>query len=114
MKILLSLLILIPLLSWGHSGNTNSSGCHNVTSTGGYHCHNNKNSNNGINFNFKKNIPKSPAEKFYDWLNDFGIVLKGLIIILLIGFLVNNPLGFFYLSIPLLLFGFYEQYLFNF
>ena len=22
-----------------HSGRTNSSGCHNVTRTGGYHCH---------------------------------------------------------------------------
>ena len=114
MKILLSLFILLPLLSWGHSGNTNSSGCHNETITGGYHCHNKKKSNNIVNFNFKKNISKSPTDRFYDWLNDFGIVLKGLIIIFLLGILVNNPLGFFYLSIPLLLFGFYQQYLFNF
>ena len=26
--------------AYAHSGRTNSSGCHNVTATGGYHCHN--------------------------------------------------------------------------
>lgn len=25
---------------FAHSGRTNSAGCHNVTATGGYHCHN--------------------------------------------------------------------------
>jgi hypothetical protein len=26
-------------LAWAHPGRTNSSGCHNVRATGGYHCH---------------------------------------------------------------------------
>ena len=38
------LLIIIPTLLMGHSGNTNSAGCHNNHKTGGYHCHNSKSS----------------------------------------------------------------------
>jgi len=41
MKKLLPILILaiLPIDALGHSGGTNSSGCHNNRKTGGYHCH---------------------------------------------------------------------------
>ena len=41
-KLLVILAILtfcIYSVAYSHSGRTNSSGCHNVTATGGYHCH---------------------------------------------------------------------------
>ena len=41
-KLLIILAILtfsIYSVAYSHSGRTNSSGCHNVTATGGYHCH---------------------------------------------------------------------------
>ena len=40
---LLAILLIITFFTYefaySHSGRTNSSGCHNVTATGGYHCH---------------------------------------------------------------------------
>lgn len=36
--------LLIPNISFSHSGNTNSNGCHNDNVNGGYHCHNKKDS----------------------------------------------------------------------
>lgn len=41
------LTILVSINSFGHSGGTNSSGCHNNTKTGDYHCHNKKSSSAG-------------------------------------------------------------------
>ena len=35
-------LLLIPSISFSHSGNTNNDGCHNDNINGGYHCHNRK------------------------------------------------------------------------
>ena len=35
----LSACLLLPQLGWAHGGGLNSDGCHNVTATGGYHCH---------------------------------------------------------------------------
>jgi len=44
MKRLLVLIVLfsflVPLQAFGHSGRTDSSGCHNDRKRGGYHCHN--------------------------------------------------------------------------
>lgn len=40
MKLFLLLVLTVPTLTFAHSGRTNSSGCHNNTKTGGYHCHN--------------------------------------------------------------------------
>ena len=37
--ILLTITFLTYDFAYAHSGRTNSSGCHNVTATGGYHCH---------------------------------------------------------------------------
>tara|TARA_B100001059_G_scaffold234146_1_gene275895 strand:+ start:39 stop:554 length:516 start_codon:yes stop_codon:yes gene_type:complete len=34
------ILLLFSFSLFAHSGRTNSAGCHNVTKTGGYHCHN--------------------------------------------------------------------------
>lgn len=39
MKTFLLLGLLISMNALAHSGGTNSSGCHNETRTGGYHCH---------------------------------------------------------------------------
>ena len=39
MKILLALLLLVPSLSFSHSGGTNQGGCHMNYTTGQYHCH---------------------------------------------------------------------------
>ncbi|WP_375540373.1 YHYH domain-containing protein [Thiomicrorhabdus immobilis] len=33
------LIIFISSLAYGHSGRTNSEGCHNDTKNGTYHCH---------------------------------------------------------------------------
>ncbi|OED51203.1 hypothetical protein BEI46_06980 [Aliivibrio fischeri] len=41
----------IPTTSFAHSGNTDSSGCHNDYINGGYHCHNGGGSS-GSSFNF--------------------------------------------------------------
>jgi|GEM_PF-1230452 len=42
-KIFITLtLAFISLAPLAHSGRTNSSGCHNETKTGGYHCHGNR------------------------------------------------------------------------
>ena len=35
----LPLLLLLPILAWGHGGGLNSEGCHNNHKTGDYHCH---------------------------------------------------------------------------
>ena len=42
MKTLLVLLLLIPSLSFSHSGGTNQGGCHMNYATAEYHCHNRK------------------------------------------------------------------------
>ena len=39
LAILLTISIFTYDFAYAHSGRTNSSGCHNVTATGGYHCH---------------------------------------------------------------------------
>ncbi len=38
-SIIFVLILLCSALVYPHSGGLNSSGCHNVTATGGYHCH---------------------------------------------------------------------------
>ncbi len=44
MKVIVSLTLVLtialPLRAFGHSGGTNEYGCHEQTSTGNYHCHN--------------------------------------------------------------------------
>ena len=45
MKTLLTLLLLIPSLSFSHSGGTNQGGCHMNYATGDYHCHQPKQTN---------------------------------------------------------------------
>ena len=37
--LLIGLLFSLSPMAYGHSGGTNEAGCHNETSTGGYHCH---------------------------------------------------------------------------
>lgn len=39
-------LLAFSLQSFGHSGNTDASGCHHDRKNGGYHCHNSKSSPN--------------------------------------------------------------------
>ena len=44
-KLILTLLLLIPSLSFSHSGGTNQGGCHMNYATGDYHCHQPKQTN---------------------------------------------------------------------
>ena len=39
LAILVTITFFVYDFAYAHSGRTNSSGCHNVTATGGYHCH---------------------------------------------------------------------------
>lgn len=45
--IIVSLLI-TSTIAYGHSGRTDSSGCHNDRRTGGYHCHNSDSSHSKV------------------------------------------------------------------
>ena len=40
LAILVIFILCVYNFAYAHSGRTNSAGCHNVTATGGYHCHN--------------------------------------------------------------------------
>jgi|APGre2960657373_1045057.scaffolds.fasta_scaffold17569_1 hypothetical protein len=39
MVLILHFFLVLPSISWAHSGGLNASGCHNQKSTGTYHCH---------------------------------------------------------------------------
>ena len=46
-KFIFAFFLFVSFNSFAHSGRTNSAGCHNVTKTGGYHCHNSGSSSSG-------------------------------------------------------------------
>lgn len=80
-KILVILLIFVFCVydfAYSHSGRTNASGCHNVTATGGYHCHGTKtNSSNGSS--------RIISESMETRLTDEDILGLGIIIVGIIG-----------------------------
>ena len=69
------LVVSVHSVAYAHSGRTNSSGCHNVTATGGYHCHGGGSSSSDDGF-----------------LSDDGLlVVGGLIILVAVCWIVIDP-----------------------
>ena len=60
-------------VAYSHSGRTNSSGCHNVTATGGYHCHGGGNSSSS-----------SSGSSNVDSEQDDGLIWVGGVIVLVV------------------------------
>mgnify|MGYP001265537424 CR=1 FL=1 len=67
-----TIVLLFSFSLFAHSGRTNSAGCHNVTKTGGYHCHNGgtsspsspskNNNNNSEDKNIENTVPTQEIE----------------------------------------------------
>ena len=50
-SLLVAAFVLLPLQdAFAHGGGLNSDGCHNVTATGGYHCHRGSDSDDDVNW----------------------------------------------------------------
>tara|TARA_Y200000002_G_C22654855_1_gene653012 strand:+ start:882 stop:1142 length:261 start_codon:yes stop_codon:yes gene_type:complete len=78
LKKFLVLLILIPNLTFPHSGNTNAGGCHMQYLTANYHCHNKKYPSSNkkywcINHMFKQYGPYSSPSSCYQAIRGSGI-----------------------------------------
>lgn len=94
-KILVILVIFVFCVydfAYSHSGRTNSAGCHNVTATGGYHCHSSSGGSSG---------GSSSRSGSYSQSDDFYLVLGIFVIVVGVGYWAyttdwgKNPQGCF-------------------
>ena len=73
-------------VAYSHSGRTNSSGCHNVTATGGYHCHGGGSSSSSSSSGGSSSSSRSNLQD-----GDRLIAIGGLIILVAICWVVIDP-----------------------
>ena len=71
--------------AYSHSGRTNSAGCHRVTATGGYHCHNSSGSSGG------GSSSRSEGSRYGRNDQVTQLVFIGAIVIIIIGVAVSMP-----------------------
>ena len=95
-KILVILVIFVFCVydfAYSHSGRTNSAGCHNVTATGGYHCHSSGSGSSGGSSSRSGNYSQSD--------DDVYLVLGLVVIVVGVGYWAyttnggKNPQGCF-------------------
>ena len=65
-------------LAYSHSGRTNSAGCHNVTATGGYHCHGGSSSSGSGSY--------TRSSRYSEDDNDIYLVLGLAVIVVGVGY----------------------------
>lgn len=65
MKKLLSILFVISILGFAHSGRTDSNGCHTNRKTGEYHCHNKKSSSTSTKKTSSNSSKKTSSGNIY-------------------------------------------------
>ena len=83
-KLLVILAILtfcIYSVAYSHSGRTNSSGCHNVTATGGYHCH-----GGGSSSSSSSSSSGTDLEQY-----DGALLIGGVIVLVVVCWAVIDP-----------------------
>ena len=81
-KILVILVIFVFCVydfAYSHSGRTNSAGCHNVTATGGYHCHSSSGGSGGSG-------SYSRGSRYSEDDNDVYLVLGLVVIVVGVGY----------------------------
>ena len=73
-------------VAYSHSGRTNSSGCHNVTATGGYHCHGGGSSSSSGSSSSGTRSSGTDLEQY-----DGALLLGGVIVLVVVCWAVIDP-----------------------
>ena len=87
-RIKFELIVIVAILTvcvysvgYSHSGRTNSSGCHRVTATGGYHCHGGGSSSSSSSLSSSPDLGQ----------DDRIILVGGIVVILVICWAIVDP-----------------------